>query len=361
MFDVVLLNDTSAWYHWGCTGTSTAIREVIQNLGLSLNSVPINNTYSFACSPKKLEDFSDRQFFAKCRNMNAGIFDAIDNAATVVINGEGTIHGSSKASLSVLYMATAAKRYLGKNVQIINHSCFPQSSRELSDALLCTLYKNVYEQLDFIAFREHISANLMSQLGINATLSFDCLPLAIHRHYPNPVCREDKLLVIAGSVAFEGCRIEELGEYIRIMRDNGFRIRLLTGAKAFPAPDDMNFIASLQEQTEGELEIVSAESLSEWLDCIASAALFVSGRFHHTIAAIMLKTPFVFMESNTPKNQALMEMMGMVKPLEYANLSFRDNLLSRTDQMLIAGAVPDAVLDSLCERALHNFDGLVRR
>ena len=59
---VVLFNDTSAWYHWGCTGTSTALKEGIQGLGLDIQAVPINVTYALKEVPQ-FEEFNDLQKF----------------------------------------------------------------------------------------------------------------------------------------------------------------------------------------------------------------------------------------------------------------------------------------------------------
>ena len=58
--------------------------------------------------------------------------------------------------ISLLYIAYVSKRFLRKNVQIINHSSSPISDRKNSK-LVNTIYKGVYKTMDFIAIREHIS------------------------------------------------------------------------------------------------------------------------------------------------------------------------------------------------------------
>jgi polysaccharide pyruvyl transferase WcaK-like protein len=289
---------------------------------------------------------------------NADIFDPISDSRILVINGEGSIHGASNATRTILYIAYVVRRYMRKNVQIINHSCFPERTLELTDPLQIALYKGVYEHLDFVAFREHLSARLMSRLGIQSTLGFDCLPLTIRNDYPDCPERQANRLIVSGSIAFDEERIRDFSQYIRHMGNNGYRAGFLIGARSYPAPDEEKFAARLQGELGGQLEIIRADSLKAWLDCIAGAGLFVSGRFHHTIAAIMLGTPFVLLESNTPKNRALMETVGMQPPLQYTAGSFENDLMKRTHQALASQGIASATLDEICARADRNFDGL---
>ncbi|MFI5344206.1 MAG: hypothetical protein ACHQUC_08305 [Chlamydiales bacterium] len=59
---VVLFNDTFAWYHWGCTGTSIALKERIESLGFDITSFPINETRAFKEIPP-FESFDDPECF----------------------------------------------------------------------------------------------------------------------------------------------------------------------------------------------------------------------------------------------------------------------------------------------------------
>ena len=52
-------------------------------------------------------------------------------------------------------------------------------------------------------------------------------------------------------------------------------------------------------------------SEAQWLRAIADADLLFSGRFHHTIAAAFLSTPFIVTQSNTPKVSGLLEMLAL--------------------------------------------------
>ena len=69
-------------------------------------------------------------------------------------------------------------------------------------------------------------------------------------------------------------------------------------------------------------------------------------------------TPSVVMQSNTPKNLALTQTLGLPDPISYEDENFLDALLNHTDLALETGPVDPEILPALRERALRNFDGL---
>ncbi len=352
---IAFLNDTTDWYHWGCTATSEAIRKrIIQNGYKSLN-VPINFTYSFQCIPQTSEDFDSPEFFNNASKTHNDLFQAINSCDQVVINGEGSIHHLSKVSLSLLYMAYASKKFLNKPVHIINHSPYPENMREPQDNFAFQLYKAVYNQLDYIAIREHISHKLMTSYGINASLSFDCLPITVTEDYKPEKLDAEKNIVVSGSVSFSKDRIADLGKLVQHFHQQGYKIKVLHGAKAFPAQDDLIFIQELQKLDFKSYEVIDAKSLTEWLDCINSANVFISGRFHHSLAAIYLETPCVMMESNTLKNVALAETFNLPEPIKFDSENFFEELLDRTEKALNSEPVDIALRTSLLQRSEVNF------
>jgi tetratricopeptide (TPR) repeat protein/polysaccharide pyruvyl transferase WcaK-like protein len=355
----VLLNDTYAWYHWGCTATSSALRRRIAELNFHRVSVPINT--EFHCVPRNLNDFDDPDFFRRARQTDARLFDTLEAADTVVINGEGTMHAVSERTASLLYIAYAAKQHLGKMVQIINHSAYPDDSPEPSDSQAFHLYRGVYQALDFVAVREHLSHRLLRQADVDTTLSFDCLPLTLRDEYPGLSSKADsRTIVVAGSVAFPPSCASALADYLRAMRGRGYEIRVLVGALDLLASDDREFVEHLRKQGDLGWQLVRATSLRQWFDCLASARVLVSGRFHHTIAACCLGVPAVVLGSNTPKMQAVAETFGLEPPLSYATPDLAEVLVHSTEQALEAGPSDPSIVEAVCQRAEHNFDGLRR-
>jgi len=353
-----LLNDTYAWYHWGCTATSSAVRKRISEIGFKGISLPINYTYALRNCPQKIEDFDDSNLFKKARNEKKDLFNTIEMADVVVINGEGTLHHLTKISIALLYLAYASKRYLNKPVAIINHSVYPKNVTSPKEDIAFFLYKMVYEQMDHVAIREHISHSLMRQMGIDAKLSFDCLPITINEDYTPEKIASKKRIVVAGSISFDQEKISDLSKYMKHMKQKGFEIQVLTGAKAFPARDDVQFVEQLKRQDFNDWELINATSLNEWLDCINSASVFVSGRFHHSLAAIFLEIPCVLMESNTLKNTALAETFNFDRPLSYESDNLQDELIERTVKVMGSSPVNGRLLESTLERAEINFLGL---
>jgi polysaccharide pyruvyl transferase WcaK-like protein len=125
------------------------------------------------------------------------------------------------------------------------------------------------------------------------------------------------------------------------------------------AADDRSFGRALHAATAGGIEILLARSELEWLSAIASARLLVSGRFHYSIAAAWLGTPFLALDSNTPKMAGLMQVLGLAGPPERGAGNLAVLLEQRAEQLLAAG---DAGLLAAGKRAdllaaaRRNFD-----
>jgi tetratricopeptide (TPR) repeat protein/polysaccharide pyruvyl transferase WcaK-like protein len=359
---IALLNDTAHWYHWGCTGTSMAIHQSLSDMGFYINKIPISGVYTCKNTPATMDDFGNPDFFRTFAGANRWMIREIENMDIVVINGEGSLHGNSANALNLLYLAYASKIHLGKIVQIINHSCYPENSFQISGTPMWEIYKKVYSVMDFIAIREPVSFDLMCRAGLPGTLSFDCLPLYITKNYKNRAERKTKQIVIAGSVAWHHAGITTFPLYIRRMNRLGFEISVLTGASSLPASDDEEFLKVLSHHCPKGWTNVKAESMEIWLDTIAGASLLVSGRFHHTIAAAALGTPFILLESNTPKNSGLAKVLNSPGPLPYDTPDLAMQLLKQTQSVLNNPIEPSgnriSLVNMLCELAKKNFTAL---
>ncbi len=366
---VVLLNDTSAWYHWGCTGTSTALKEGIQSLGYEVDAVSHKMVSQLKEVPS-FEEFTNHEKLERFCKTNSEIVTAIQRAEIVVINGEGTIHGIRPNPRALLYLAHISKENFRKHVEIINHSVYPKDDPCLSNKFkgICGLerdgeaqaiYRSVYSKVDFVAIREPLSREEMSKIGITSVLSFDCLPLYIRNHYRNTKKADEKTLLVAGSVAFSTEGAEKLCRYLEAMSERDFKIKVLIGAAAFPAKDDQEFVEFLRGNCGAPYELINASSIEEWLDEINHATFLVSGRFHHSIAAFCLNTPFIALNSNTHKVHALCSFLDQPEPLLYSDPQLLDQLLSKTREILASSTVNNEVkVAEICLLADKNFSGL---
>ncbi|MGC2063422.1 MAG: tetratricopeptide repeat protein, partial [Thermodesulfovibrionales bacterium] len=358
---VGLLNDTTYWYHWGCTGTSRGIDGEITGRGYAVNKIPISGIQQCTHTPQNIHDFDDPEFFHAFSEANSWIMRELRDADIVVVNGEGSLHGVNSYTLNLLYLIYASKVHLRKQVQIINHSCYPDDSLEVRDQSAWKLYKKVYKAIDFVAIREPLSHGLLTREGVSAALSFDCLPLYIRKTYDRADVPADGSIVIAGSVILNDNYLPSFVKYLRIMHGRGHSIKVLTGANMRPARDDKLFVQGLTGACPDAWSLIQADSLDAWLDTIAGASVLVSGRFHHTIAAAMLGTPCILLGSNTPKNVALAQILGIAPPLLWDDSGIEDKLVAGTEDVLNRPdhfTITGDIRNTLCQLAEQNFMGL---
>jgi len=215
--------------------------------------------------------------------------------------------------------------------------------------------------MDFIAVREPVSAKLVGDMGIALTESFDCLPLFVREHamqLQRDLRQTAKTVVIGGSVAWghTGAALA-IGELIVKLHQGGLLPIVLIGADAYMAADDVQFAATLQRVAAGHFVLVNATSELEWLRTIANAELLVSGRFHHTIAAACLGTPFIVMESNTPKIGGLLQRLESTSFVSVTRQGFGAELFERARQLLTqrdAGLISAEVRENLIALAERN-------
>jgi Flp pilus assembly protein TadD len=304
--DVLLLNDTSYWYHWGCSCTSLALHAALRERGHVVDPVPITHLNQLAPLPADAAQFDDEALFNAFRANNPGLLERLRAVDTVVVNGEGSLHDFGTTARALLYVAYIAATRLGRRVHIVNHSCYPSTSGTALDAL----YRKVYATAAFVAVREEQSLARLAALGINATASFDCLPLFVARH-PVRVTRAARRVVMAGCVQLDAPMLDLLARMASEVLAAGYELVFLAGANAWPAQDDAQLLAALQPRLRGRYRLVAATSEAEWLGTIAGAAALVSGRFHHSIAAACVGTPLLLAGSNTRKNEGLIDRLGL--------------------------------------------------
>ena len=355
---IVLLNDTYSWYHWGCTGTSEGIRNELTAKGYELTFIPITDVYQFSNTPSRIEDFDSLAFFETAQKTNRNIYKKIEDADILIMNGEGTIHHLNAATIALLYIAYSSKKYLNKTVQIINHSAYPLYHDKQYKILTENIYSTVYKTLDYVGIREHLSRQCMTNIGVKSNLTFDCLPLSLEQKgLILPKTEKQNYIVLANSVSFPQDRIPDLVKTIKKLTKDNLQVKILTGAKANPAPDETKFMGWMQPYiNELGWQEINATSLIEWYQCIANSRLIISGRFHHSIAAFFQNTPLILMASNTPKNRALTETFNIYPPIDYTDKAYNKKLL-RLGQLLLNKPTPSdpEIINSLLERAKLNF------
>jgi polysaccharide pyruvyl transferase WcaK-like protein len=327
----LILNFTGNVYHWGCHGTSAEIYQSLLERGYQVNWLDVRTTHTLTPQPAGVADFTSVSFFTTFFKMHPNLEFALQEADVVVVNGEGTLHHLNRAPLNLLFLMHAAGNVFGRPVHLINHSFFPfgdTTPHEVADAL----YGAVARTMGRVVPREPASRAVLTRLGVECEQGFDCLPRYITRHGFAGASSPAGPILLSGGVNMGPTDTARIAQALRPLL-GGRRHCFLVGAKTNPAPEDADLFAQFRANLPG-LELVTAASMEDWLGAIAGASCLVSGRYHHSIAAAALGTPFVVFPSNTPKIEATCAHLGLPAPLAYGDPEFVGKL---------GGAVADAL------------------
>lgn len=359
----VLLNDTSTWYHWGCTATSQALQRNITAAGYAVVPIAHQEVAQTAYDVPSLAQFDDPLFLSGYRYRNPTLFDALARCDRLVINGEGTIHGTAPNAIRLLYLAYVTKTVFKKPVHIVNHACFPEDGATLSNPQIIAYYLKAYRAADHVVVRDAISHQLLTSLGINNTLGFDSLPLTAREWIAGRgLPAREKHVILAGSSLFSGRAANAYQKNINDLLNDGHRVSVLIGAAIHKAGEDRPFCEWVQKLFGDRVDIIDAKSLDEWFALLGSAALLVSGRFHYSIAAACFGTPFVAFEGNTPKLHALCELLEEKPPLVYTDPDLSMQMTLRIAKALREGPLDEekrkSRLEKLCALAMKNYENL---
>lgn len=302
-----VLNDTSDWYHWGCHGTSRGLQGLVERTlqPAVLATAPINFTYAASYlpdSPEALRDPRSAVHFLKTWPAAHCLLEASD----ILINAEGTIHGTSEAARRLLYIAFLASRFLGKRVYLVNGSLFPPQN----DVGALDLYRLACAGLRQLAVRESRSAQLARDLlGREARVAFDCLPLGLASAALPPPGGAQPYAIVTGGSELDQAGVAILKAGAALLTRSGMKLIWLLGAARQPAPDEREQASILAPMIGAD--IVSAESFEAWAGLIRDAHFMLSGRFHYAIARLCLGGPFAAFGGNTPKTAAMLGDLGL--------------------------------------------------
>lgn len=353
----LIINDTSDAYHWGCFGTSSEIKNQLYERGYTVARFSVTQVYALKTAPRSSDHITNDGFRRAFLADNDGLEELIAKADLVVINGEGTLHGPGQGAFNLLYLIYLSKKVFGKPVHALNMSLFPHDSGEPNDKL-DQLYQSVLLLVDTIVLREKYSFDIAQRLGLSAFLGFDCLPLYIEKMGIKPSASEPKTIVLGGGL---GISPEFISSLVSALTGafGAYRLRYVTGSSRHPAVDDLPLLEAAIGISPA-VEHYVAESFNDWIDVINSTDCLVSGRFHHSIAAAFLGTPFVTFQAGTPKNDALLSMLGLPTPLSVVQDDSIEKAVLRVEGCLTgqSAALTNEIRAQCLDRAGSNFDKL---
>ncbi len=331
--EVLFANDTSGTSNPGCQGTVFWLLESLRRSGCHVGSrLPLEYAYeSFRLpppspAPMDIASRTSRRLQRALREIGrqgqkmpqaalaashwqqtvdglarqlAPLWDGFE---TLVINGEGTIHHASIGALTLTGLCAVAKQR-GLRVAVVNCSVF-----ELDEWLLEALKENV----DDLAVREPLSHQYLRSKNLKARLSADCLFLASNE--PSETSSFSRSLSAGGepyAVYTPGVLSgsQQISDEV-VAAD----IRQLTGrgCKVFYYVVEREDERLAAVAVEHGAQVIPLGRL-DWNEVIAflrHAEVVVSGRYHINIFAALGGTPFIPMESNTPKMAGLLNHLG---------------------------------------------------
>lgn len=221
-------------------------------------------------------------------------------ADTIILNGEGTIHHAGVGALTLMGFCKIAKD-LGKKVFVLNCSIFDLESFLLEALRNC---------VDGIAVREPLSQRYLADHGIPATQSADCLFLmegGDERVLDWPKLESSKkyalytpgVLAAFGRVSGEGVRRD-----ISKLRQAGYEVffHVVETEDERVAPDAAQAGARILP-----LGCLNWRQVPRFL---RRMGLVVSGRYHINIFAALAGVPFLPLSTNTGKMAGVLELLS---------------------------------------------------
>ena len=357
MKTALILNFTGNGYHFGCYGTAREIYMQLQEKGYLVNYLTVKISHGTMVVPAKLSDFSSRDFINNYVRQNNAIYSSIIEADIVVVNGEGTLHRAGRGPVHLLFMMHLAKVVLGRPTYLINHSCFP--ALDGKDA--SKMYAKVIQNLDGVAPREQFTKKMYDEMSIESVQGFDSLPLYIdrvglkaYRDENSSFIKDNKTILICGGINYEKGAIRTLALNLNKL-DKSYKFKFLLGGKQDLAKDEIPIYESFKSMGL-IIDLVKASTFQEWVETIASSQLLVSGRFHYTIAAFAVGAPVVSYPSNTPKIQAIHELLNHPGNFTWEQACDENavkNMLNRFEEGEFD--VPDQIQKEIRNLAVNNY------
>lgn len=271
-YHVAIFNDTRRTSHYGC-------EIVMETLIAQLRQRGIEPVFFWPMG----QDWRGRD----------DVTAALRMVDAVVVNGEGSIHHSARRERAhyLTEIAEFARRAVGIPSFLVNSSL-----HELEDRIVDNL-----RHFDAIYLRESRSLAQLDGSGVAARVVPDLTLLT-----PRPVPRGAR----AGVLGTDSVKQDIAVRMKALCRDRRWHYSKLTHA-ARPAAADYRFRYEYLRRYGKWLHAVllgrNTRNRRTFLDYLGTHRLVCTGRFHAVALALATHTPFLAIESNTPKISGLLE------------------------------------------------------
>lgn len=333
MFKAVILNDTRGDNHFGCFRVMRVIEEQLARRNIKV----------IATSLVRNDWENDRRFLA-----------AMPQADVIVINGEGTLHHGAKAGERLLKVVDHPVR--GEKPVVLINALYQENPTDWNGYL---------EKMALIATRDSWSAkSVLEQTGREVFMVPD-LSLAEGMMPPSPHTRD--LLLVGDSVSRETSR-----GLLRIAASRPdarlFPITLTIKASKphFPQPLKAMRDAYTKLHAAGFAlrhgNVLFNKTEDDFVDDLRRASLHVTGRFHSICFCLFTRTPFLALDSNSWKIEALLHDLDLgtsrivkLQDIEARMANVENEALTVEEEQKIATAL------ELCKRKAGQLFDEIRR
>lgn len=203
-------------------------------------------------------------------SLNSTYIDSIKNTDVYIVNGEGSIHHSNKRAQTLSLVAPMA-RSLGKKAILLNATL---------DSNNDAIYRRL-KLFDKIFVRDQLSLDELTRHQIPCTVVPD---LSFYEELSISTMRRNNCSAVSvGDSVLEDV-VYTLNQYRQ--RNDYSKLSILKSEESSPE--------------------------SYW-DILKSSSLVITGRFHGVCFCINAKIPFLAIESNTKKYQALWKKSSLIE------------------------------------------------
>jgi len=296
---IVVLNDTAAIPHYGCKVVMMRIVDVVAAAGFDVKTVSVYSTWRVHTK-------------------------LIDQAAAVIVNGEGTLHHSAQRAQALVAVAPYCKER-GIPVFLIN-SVWQDNNSEMAHQAEDFLLRFVRESRSEAQF---VAAGLTAKTVPDLTLGWDYrsatpLPERSGQVYT------DAVGMPATDLLYRLFREDPGSRYVTMTPPRGHRGDYSDqDFERLAAPFNDTFPITLRlrlrqifkrallirgktknavRRMRGHLEMVP---LDGFMGALESAELVVTGRFHGVCLCLLTGTPFLALTSNSHKVEGMLEDAGL--------------------------------------------------
>lgn len=263
---IAIFNDTRRTAHYGCGLVMSALISGLRLRGMEpVFYWPVGRDWRGKVD--RLHDF-------------AGI-DAI------IVNGEGSIHHSRERDRA--HYLTEVARYFRDQYDLPSY---------LINATLYAIEDDVIDNLRYfekIYVRESASKNLLEEKGLHARVIPD---LTLMADIPLEQERDLDVLVTDSVSRIKRKRLKDIS---RSKRWNYCKLTHASKPVGEEKVDGVHALKCLLKWMQAKVLSGNTRNRAEFIQYMSSHRLVVTGRYHSVTLAIATATPFLAIESNTPK------------------------------------------------------------